>query len=272
MEIHRRITIINKFQITKSQMPKKFQLSKNKTLNHYRFNFVIWNLWFVWCLGFGFLDFSLCAQDIQGKITLAPPLPAAKIIHVTKKNPKDPYPEEQISQALLLSADGGVKNAVISIKEDFKDALFPKKEERVIDQKNYHFEPHILLVEPSMSFDVTNLDPVAHDVRIFKEDEMLTRFEIEESGNPVKRKLDEPGIYTLRCGLHKWMHGFIVIQRHPFYAVSAHDGAFTLKNVPAGKYTLQIWHETLGEVEVPIEVADSITDFSYTFKTIKELI
>jgi len=31
--------------------------------------------------------------------------------------------------------------------------------------------------------------------------------------------------------------------KHPLFAVSSEDGSFTIKGVPAGKYTVVAWHE-----------------------------
>jgi len=38
----------------------------------------------------------------------------------------------------------------------------------------------------------------------------------------------------------------VVVADHPFYALTGEAGEFELPTVPPGKYTLQIWQETLG--------------------------
>lgn len=42
------------------------------------------------------------------------------------------------------------------------------------------------------------------------------------------------------------MDAWIVVMDHPYYAVTDERGAFTLTGVPAGTYTLEVWHARLG--------------------------
>ena len=46
----------------------------------------------------------------------------------------------------------------------------------------------------------------------------------------------------LRCGA-SWMSANIMIAEHPYYTVTDKNGSFTIDNVPAGTYTLRLWHE-----------------------------
>jgi hypothetical protein len=52
------------------------------------------------------------------------------------------------------------------------------------------------------------------------------------------------------------MRAWVVVAEHPFFAVSGASGEFALDNVPPGKYTLKIWHETLGAVTRDVTVDD----------------
>lgn len=45
----------------------------------------------------------------------------------------------------------------------------------------------------------------------------------------------------------------------PFFAVTGDDGIFTIKDLPAGTYTLELWHEKLGTQTQTITVADGET-------------
>jgi hypothetical protein len=54
-------------------------------------------------------------------------------------------------------------------------------------------------------------------------------------------------VIEVKCDVHGWMHGWLVAAPTPYVAVSDASGAFKLTDVPAGTYTLEIWHEKLGK-------------------------
>jgi hypothetical protein len=43
------------------------------------------------------------------------------------------------------------------------------------------------------------------------------------------------------------MHGWLVATETPYFAVTDKSGTFKLDNVPAGSYTVEVWHEKLGK-------------------------
>ena len=72
---------------------------------------------------------------------------------------------------------------------------------------------------------------------------------------------------TLKCDIHPWMEGWIMVFDHPFFAVTGPDGSFEIRGVPAGKQQLILWQESTGFVtpgasrgrEVDVK-ADGVTD------------
>ena len=48
------------------------------------------------------------------------------------------------------------------------------------------------------------------------------------------------------CNIHPFMKGHLLVQDHPYMAVSGEDGTFEIKNIPAGKHEFQFWHEAAG--------------------------
>ena len=161
-------------------------------------------IFFFFVFGFWFSVLGLAnANEIHGRISIEPPYPELKVIEVKKKRP-DQCAHEQVSQTLIVSKDGYVKNAVVSLKGDFPEKFEGKT---VLDQKNCNFEPHVILVPQGRPFWVSNSDPMAHDVRAFDGAQMLFRFEMNDGDKPVLQQFDKAGVYTLRCGLHHWMHG-----------------------------------------------------------------
>jgi uncharacterized protein (DUF2141 family) len=62
------------------------------------------------------------------------------------------------------------------------------------------------------------------------------------------------------------MTAYVGVVPHPFYAVSGEDGSFSIPNLPAGKYTLEAWHEALGTKTLDVEVTEGGTataDFAF---------
>ena len=59
-------------------------------------------------------------------------------------------------------------------------------------------------------------------------------------------------LVRLRCDVHPWMAGWLVVVEHPYAAVTDAEGRFTIADVPPGAYTLAVWHERLGRTERPV--------------------
>lgn len=217
---------------------------------------------------FIFLGFAVPAAhaaDLNGKILIEPPYPAAKMIKV-KKKVQDSCADQQMSKSLVVSPEGGIANTVVWLEGEFKTRLRPE-ESATLDQLECNFEPHVLLVPSGGKLKILNSDPLAHDVRLFDQKAiMLFRLDMGAQGKLDEEPPQKPGIYTVRCGLHPWMHAFVIYPAHDYYAVSDGNGQFILKGVPEGKQMLHLWHEALGEMQVPVEVKAGRQDFLYTFK------
>src|SRR3989338_728074 len=67
-------------------------------------------------------------------------------------------------------------------------------------------------------------------------------------GMKQTKKFDAPEIMVpLKCDVHPWMSGYVGVVAHPYFSVSDANGHFELKNLPPGKYTIEAWHEKLGD-------------------------
>ena len=58
----------------------------------------------------------------------------------------------------------------------------------------------------------------------------------------------------------------MAVVEHPFFQVTSADGSFSLEGLPAGSYTLEVWHETLGTQTADVTVEDggsASVDFSF---------
>lgn len=154
----------------------------------------------------------------------------------------------------------GVKNsadAIVYIDKIPTKTFAPPKVHPVMDQKNLKFVPHVLPVILGTTVDFLNSDDVLHNV--FSPDKCCEKFNLGSwpKGQTKSYTFKEPGCApTLLCNVHPEMEGFVVVVETPYYAVSTPDGSYVIKDVPAGKYTLKIWHQKLKGTDVIVEVPE----------------
>lgn len=152
----------------------------------------------------------------------------------------------------------GAKNgadAVIYVDKIPSKTFEAPKEHALMDQKNLTFVPHVLPVLEGSTVDFLNSDKVLHNV--FSPDKCADKFNLGSWPQGQKRSFTfkQAGCTaTLLCNVHPEMEGFIVVVETPYFGVSGKDGSYTIKDVPAGKYTLKIWHEKLKGNDVTVDV------------------
>jgi len=192
---------------------------------------------------------AVSASEIAGRIQLEGPRPEPVEIPVVAKSPKYPVDgcgASKRSPRLLVSAEGGVANAVVWLQAA-AEAQTPAVT-AAMDQQACEFIPHVLLVPKGSTVAIGSSDPILHNLRIFREAEMLMHEWQPPAPQPnaIAWRFDEPGRFLVRCGVHAWMSAWVIVADHPYYALSDSDGNFTIPQVPPGAYTLQVWHEALG--------------------------
>ena len=157
-------------------------------------------------------------------------------------------------------------NAVISVDKIPEKTFEAPKKHAEINQKNLAFDPHVLPVLVGTTVDFLNSDDILHNV--FSPDKCAEGFNLGTwpKGQIRSYTFKQPSCQAvILCNVHPEMGAYVVVLETPYFAVSAKDGSYEIKDVPAGKYTPKIWHEKLkGEpvdVEVP-EKGEVTVDFS----------
>ncbi|MGH7782703.1 MAG: hypothetical protein ACREO5_02515 [Candidatus Binatia bacterium] len=164
--------------------------------------------------------------------------------------------KEKEPEDLLLSSNNGIRNAVVSLQNvpsgAKRDWNFPPAK---MDQKQCSFTPRVVLVPVGGTVEFLNSDRLLHNVRSAgKENPPFNR--AQPHARSIAFAFKQPELLRIDCDLHSWMRGWVVVAEHPFYAVTNEQGEFTLENVPRGKYTLQVWQESLGNVTQELVVGD----------------
>jgi hypothetical protein len=75
-----------------------------------------------------------------------------------------------------------------------------------------------------------------------------------KQGMRVERPIRKPGIVRVECDAHGWMLAWIYAADNPYYAITGRDGTFSIPAVPPGEYTMVVWQEYTGSMEMPVTV------------------
>jgi plastocyanin len=141
----------------------------------------------------------------------------------------------------------------------------------LIDQKDCMYTPRVVGIVAGQKLQVRNSDNTFHNVwgqvqakDVFNKPQAPKADDL--SLDPSTAKAGD--IVDLKCGAHGWMKGYVAVQDHPFFAVTASDGSFTIKDLPQGTYTLEAWHPELGTKTMKVVIgkgkrADVSARFSY---------
>jgi plastocyanin len=213
------------------------------------------------------------AGDVTGTITFKGAAPAEKELTPIKDDPNCAalYPSGlPKTKFYVVGANGELADVVVSLKGISGQSTGASAAPATLDQKGALYVPQILAIQTGQKLIVKNSDALVHNVHTQP---------APNSGNPESNQVqmgngpdltytfDKPEAFLkFKCDVHPWMFAWVSVFDHPYFAVSGADGKFTIKNVPAGKYTIEAAHRKLGVQTAEIEVkADGATQ-SFAFE------
>jgi hypothetical protein len=81
----------------------------------------------------------------------------------------------------------------------------------------------------------------------------------DEQVIPTNLPFDKTGLVIVKDADHPWPTAYLAVFDHPYFAITAPNGSFTIDGVPAGRYTLKVWHERTKVAQQPVEVSPGAT-------------
>lgn len=159
-----------------------------------------------------------------------------------------------VKGTITTGAATPVANAVVLI-EGPTVAAPPNAPHAVVDQRDDTFVPHVLAIPVGTTVDFPNSDPHMHNVLSTNR---VKPFDLGMYPRGEKKSVtfDQPGVIPLRCNVHPKMDAYIVVHTNPYVAVTNEAGEYTITGIPAGSYTVRIWHERLAEKTGPVTVRE----------------
>lgn len=186
--------------------------------------------------------------------------------------------------SFVLAAGGGSVSGTIHVKKAYVETSGAKSDKDVVvylepaqkaafpepathakmDQTKLNFVPHVLAVQKGTTVDFMNNDAVNHNV---SSPAACCSFDLGQWGKGVTKshKFDMVGVAPLLCSLHPEMAASVVVVDTPYFttaelitnnAEKKQSAKYSIKGVPAGKYTLKVWNGKLVATEQAITVTD----------------
>jgi plastocyanin len=148
-------------------------------------------------------------------------------------------------ESLLIDDKGGVANVVLTLSVAGATPKVPS-EPVVLDQEGCHFTPHVVVVPVGATLRFANSDETNHNIHTYPKKNTPINKNVAAAGT-TDQVLDKAETIDVKCDIHPWMKGYVVVTDATSWAVTAGDGTFELTGVPAGEYELSWWHEELGK-------------------------
>jgi plastocyanin len=212
------------------------------------------------------------AGSVTGSIHFVGKKPARKLVDMSS----DPacveaHHAKAYDESLVVSPNGSLGNAFVYIEKGLEGKKFEVPSTPVtIDQRGCWFRPRVLGVQTGQILQIVNSDPVTHNIHPMAEVNREWNHSQGPGDAPLNRKFLKPEIMIkVKCNIHSWMHAFIGVVEHPYFAVSKDDGSFEINNLPPGTYTVAVWQENLGTQEQQVTVtphSNAVTKFTFKGK------
>ena len=234
---------------------------------------------------------------IKGKVTFTGKVPPPKEfafskfpnVEFCKKNKnKSADGNTRLLKETEVDGSGGLKNAVVAVTDITDKGWmkgFAKEPAQKVTADLCEFLPYTGVAVSKGVFYVENNDAdpddpkskegVLHNPHSFDQlgARSSTEFNIglakkgSSLAKKVKIKMYKKGsVLRLQCDQHEFMQGWYLPVTNPFYGVAGADGTFEIKDVPAGKHTLSVFHPVVAKdprgkkkIEIEVEVADGGT-------------
>lgn len=213
-------------------------------------------------------DPALATAEVRGRCVFVGEPPPPRTIAVDDARCAELSGGSLPDESLVVGSEGALANVVVRVKGGLERWRFPGPSgAEKLDQQGCRFRPHVLAFQAGTPVVVHNSDACSHNVHGLPRRNSEFNFGQARAGSEEMIVLTVPEMgVRVKCDIHPWMTAFLCAVEHPFFAVSAADGAFRLPKLPPGEYVLEAWHERLGTRETTVRVeADGVAEARFEF-------
>jgi hypothetical protein len=189
----------------------------------------------------------------------------------TLQRDADPKCSKGKADEAIVVTKGKLRDVVVRVKNGSTGTHAAPATPVLIDQKDCMYSPRVVGIVAGQKLQVRNSDNTFHNVwGVVQNKDLFNKPQAPKAADltldPSAAKAGD--IVELKCGAHGWMHAYVAVQDHPFFAVTAADGSFEIKGLAKGTYTLEAWHPELGTKTMKVVIgkgkrADVTARFSF---------
>ena len=96
-----------------------------------------------------------------------------------------------------------------------------------LDNEGCRFVPHVVLLKTSQTLEIGNKDEISHNAKGDSLNGISFNPNISPGGtHDVQFKEPERAAVPVKCGAHPWMTSWVVVDNHPYAALTDTDGFF----------------------------------------------
>jgi hypothetical protein len=178
------------------------------------------------------------------------------------------YAKPVTAENVITGPGNALENVVVYVAAGAPEEP-PPAQPAVLVQKGCRYEPHILAFQTNQDFQVVNEDQTSHNIHPLPSSNREWNKSQPPGAPPIEDKYARPEFIPVKCNIHPWMHGYFVVLNTSHYAVTGPDGSFSLKGLPAGKYTVTAWQEQYGTQTQEVTIGSTETKTAnFTFKAL----
>ena len=204
---------------------------------------------------------------ISGKVTYEGTPAKMKPIDMSKEpSCAKMYTTPPLAETVVTGAGNSLENVVVYVSAGAPDDAAPSTA-AVFTQKGCRYIPHVLAFQVNQEIKIANEDQTSHNIHPLPKLNREWNKSQPPGTPPITEKYDKHEIFPVKCNVHPWMHGDFAVLKNSHFAVTGDGGAFSLANLPPGKYTITAWHESYGEQAQDVTISGSETkSISFVFK------
>jgi plastocyanin len=215
---------------------------------------------------------ALAGATVTGKVKFVGKAPANPAIDMSEEPKcKAKYTSVPHEAVVEVNKNGTLASVFVYVKAGLPaDAKYPVPATAVeIDQSGCMYHPRTFGIMVGQSLAIKNSDGILHNIKAMGKKNRPFNISQPTTMTTNRSFTTVEVMLPVECNVHGWMHAFIGVLPHPFFASTGADGSFSITGLPAGTYTIEAWHEKYGAQTATVTVTGSdkkTADFTYTAK------